>query len=115
MSEPAYQSERRSEVRQTTPADRISWVRERATRTCAGWVSNVSPSGIALIAPTRDRPTPGERIELTFDPESRAPRYKRVQVVRTAPYDRFFSVIGCMEDFAEERAGNLREAGEQAG
>lgn len=102
MTESRREQERRSEGRRCAPAHRISWTRENATRTCTGWVSNVAASGIAFVTPTRDQPAPGEAIELTFDPGSRSPRHRRVRVARTAPYDRFMSIVGCRNEPAQE-------------
>ncbi len=102
MSESGQQPERRSEVRRRAPARHISWTPENATRTYTAWVSDVAESSIAFVTPTRDRPAPGEAIELTFDPGGSAPRYREVRVARTAPYDRFFSIVGCRYEPAEE-------------
>ena len=90
--------ERRAESRQQSPSVRIAWARDRATRTCGGWVRDVAASGIAFTAPTRDRLVPGQAIDLTFDPGGPDQQHRRVRVVRTAPDDRFFSVIGCKSE-----------------
>ena|GEM_PF-5139992 len=104
MNESGRQPERRSEVRGRAPAERIAWAREDATRTNAGWVNDVAESGIAFVTPARDRPSPGELIELTFDPGGPSPRHRLVRVARIAPYDRFFSVVGCRNNPAENRS-----------
>jgi hypothetical protein len=90
--------ERRAETRQPSPPVRIAWARDRAAQTCGGWVRNVASSGIAFTAPTRDRLVPGQTIDLTFDPGGPDQRHRRLRVVRTAPDDRFFSVIGCKSE-----------------
>ena len=103
MTDPGGPDERRREVRRAAPTERIAWAREQATRTCAGWVSNVAASSIAFVTPTRDRPRPGETIELTFSPESESPLHTRARVVRTGPHDRFFSVVACRNEPAQEQ------------
>ena len=40
---------------------------------------------------------PGEAIELTFDVGTKVERYQAVQVARTAPHDRFFSIVACQK------------------
>ena len=95
MSESRDLHEQRSEVRQSAPAKRISWVQKEASRTHVGWVNDTAASGIAFVTPTRDKPLPGEAIELTFGPQGPMPRHSRVRVIHTKPYDRFFSIVGC--------------------
>ena len=104
MTGPRCQQERRAEVRRGAPADRLSWMRDQATRMHTGWVNDVAASSIAFVTPTRDKPSPGEAVELTFGTGSRAPQHRWVRVTRTAPYDRFFSLIGCRNEPAEEPA-----------
>ena len=100
MTESCNRQERRSEVRQRVPANRISWTRENAAKAFTGWVSDVATSNIAFVTPTRDQPTLGEMIELTLDPQSRSPRHRSVRVTRTAPHDRFFSLVACRNEAA---------------
>ena len=104
MNKSGCQPERRLEVRRRAPAERISWAREDATGTNAGWVNDVAESGIAFVTPSRDQPSPGELIELTFNPRGPSPRHRLVRVARIAPYDRFFSVVGCRNKTAENRS-----------
>jgi hypothetical protein len=47
------------------------------------------------VTPKRDTPRPGESIELTFDVGTSAEHYQSVLVARTAPHDRFFSLVAC--------------------
>jgi hypothetical protein len=87
--------EQRSEVRRRVPTCRIAWTRPDATHAFTGWISDVADSSVSFVTPTRDIPKPGEAIELTFDAGMQNERYRAVQVARTAPYDRFFSVVAC--------------------
>lgn len=102
MTNARHQQDKRSEVRYRAPADRVSWTGETATRTVAGWVSNVATSGIAFVTPTREQPAPGETIEVTFGAGGPTPQHRTVRVAHTAPYDRFFSVVGCRNEPAEK-------------
>ena len=104
MNESGCQPERRLEARRHAPAERISWVREDATRANAGWVNDVAESGIAFVTPARDQPSPGELIELTFNPGGPSPRHRLVRVARFGPYDSFFSVVGWRNKTAENRS-----------
>ena len=104
MTGQASQQERRAEVRRGACADRISWLRDQATRTHTGWINDVAASSIAFVTPTRDKPSPGEAVELTFGTGSRAPQRRWVRVTSTVPYDRFFSLIGCRDEPPKERA-----------
>ena len=104
MTEPKPQPERRIEPRLRGAADRISWTRKNATRTCTGWISNTAASSIAFVAPTRDQPVLGETIELTFGPGSSFPQHQRVRVVRTTRHDRFFSLVGCKKEPVVQRS-----------
>ncbi|MGB2988133.1 MAG: hypothetical protein WBE26_19875 [Phycisphaerae bacterium] len=103
MTEPGHQQERRSEMRHHTSQDRLSWVREKEDVSHTGWVSNVAESSIAFVTPTRDQPTPGEAIELTFGFGSQSRQHQRVRVTRTVPYDQFFSIVGCRSESAERK------------
>ena len=104
MTGPEPQTERRLEPRWPVPADHIAWAPRNATRTYAGWLSNVGASSVAFVAPTRERPLPGDTIELRLSAAGQSPRHRVVRVARTAPYDRFFSLIGCRSEPAEARA-----------
>ena len=90
-------SEQRSEVRRRVPTSRIAWTRLDATRAFTGWVSDIAESSVSFVTPTRDTPRPGEAIELTFDVGTEVERYQAVQVARTAPHDRFFSIVACQK------------------
>jgi hypothetical protein len=98
MSESQDRNEQRVRVRQSAPAKRISWVQKDASRTHVGWVNDADTAGIAFVTPTRDKPSPGESIELTFGPQGPSPRHSRVRVIHTTPYDRFFSIVGCQTE-----------------
>jgi len=87
--------EQRSEVRRRIPTCRIAWTRPDATHAFSGWVSDMADSSVSFVTPTRDTPKPGEAIELTFDVGTAAEHYQSVQVARTAPHDRFFSLVAC--------------------
>ena len=89
------QAERPAEVRCARVAERICWTRENADSTHTGWVSNTSRNSVAFITPRRDQPSPGEHIELTFGAGGRAPQHTAAEVLRTEPYDRYFSLIAC--------------------
>ena len=101
MSRAGHQRERRCEVRRPAPANHVAWAQEQATSTHPGWVNDVAASSISFVTPKRDRPSPGQAIELTFDPGSPSPRHRLVRVVRADPYDRFFSIVGCRDELAD--------------
>ena len=88
-------AERRAEARCCGVAERICWNREDAVSAHTGWVNDTSPSGVAFLTARRDQPSPGEEIELTFGAGGRAPHHAHAQVLRTEPYDRYFSVVAC--------------------
>ncbi len=98
MTTPDLQRERRSEARNAASNDRISWTHEEARQIYTGWVSDTASSSVAFVTPTRSHPSPGESIELTFAPGGSRPQHRRVRVMRIAPYDRFFSLVGCHDD-----------------
>ncbi len=102
MTELNRKEERRCDLRQGAPAERIWWAREDAAKTSTGWVSDVATSSISFITPTRDLPVPGEAIELTLHAGSRLPQHRSVRVARTAPHDRLFSLVACHTDAATE-------------
>ncbi|MGB2984956.1 MAG: hypothetical protein WBE26_03655 [Phycisphaerae bacterium] len=104
MTELTHQQERRSEVRRCAPATRVSWAREDATKTCTGWVSDIATSSISFVTPTRDRPTPGEPIELTLNAGSQLPQHHAVRVARTESHDQLFSLVACRTDATAEHA-----------
>lgn len=91
----------RSEVRRPMPADRLAWTRDTAARVYTGWTNDLAASSIAFVTPSRDQPTPGEAIELRLGCPGRTPQHRRVRVVRIAPYDRFFSIVGCRREPAK--------------
>lgn len=87
--------EKRSETRRRVPTCRIAWTRPDGTKAFGGWVSDVAESSVSFVTPKRDTPRPGESIELTFDVGTSAEHYQSVLVARTAPHDRFFSLVAC--------------------
>jgi hypothetical protein len=87
--------ERRGEIRRPGLAERISWAREDATTLHTGWVNDTSPAGVAFITPRRFQPAPGDRIELTFGAAGRVHQHAQARVLRTEPYDRYFSIVAC--------------------
>ena len=89
--------EQRSEVRRRVPTYRIAWTRSDATHAFTGWVSDIAETSVSFVTPTRDTPKRGEALELTFDVGTKAERYQSVQVARTAPHDRFFSIVACQK------------------
>ncbi len=103
MSEPGHQQERRSETRQSAPTKRLVWARENDAQTSTGWVSEIATRSVAFVTPTRCHPTPGEAIELTFDPSGPSPQHREFRVVRAAPYDEYFSIVGCESEGPEEQ------------
>ena len=102
MTQQGFQRERRSEARHRAPTNHISWAQENASGTHPGWLNDVAASSIAFVTSRRDQPSPGEAIELTFTPGGPCPQRRLVRVVRTAPYDRFFSLVGCRNEPAED-------------
>jgi len=98
MTRTGLEHERRSESRERAAARRLAWAREESTEANTGWVSEVAASGIAFTTPTRDRPAPGDVIELTLEPGGPFAQRRRVRVARTGRYDRFFSVVGCRDE-----------------
>ncbi len=95
MTGHTQQSERRGEVRRPNTADHICWTRETANQTFNGWISDVASTSLSFLTATRDRPNPGETIDLTIGSGGHAPRHQAVTVVRAAPYDQYFSLVGC--------------------
>jgi hypothetical protein len=89
------QPERRAEVRCAGVAERICWTRDDVGGSHTGWVNDTSRNGVAFITPRRDQPSPGEQIELTFGAGGRTPQHTAAQVLRTEPYDRYFSLVAC--------------------
>lgn len=98
MNRPRWQRERRAEARRPEPARRISWTRETPTRLCTAWLSDRGTSGIAFVTPARDQPLPSETIELNIGTGHDPPEHQHVRVVRTAPYDQYFSLVGCRRE-----------------
>ncbi|MFH1749151.1 MAG: hypothetical protein ABIG44_19130 [Planctomycetota bacterium] len=101
MTSTRDQAERRTEPRHQVPARRISWATDDARQIHAGWIRDVATSSIGFVTPTRDRPASGQVLELTFEPGGPAPQYQRTRVMRTAPCDRYFSVVGCRHELSE--------------
>ena len=99
---------RRAEPRTPAISRRLAWSRAGAAMTATGWVKDISPFGIAFVTRTQDRPAPGEAIDLTIGSATPSPRYRRVRVARTAPFDRFFSLVGCTAD-PEDKSTRLTE------
>ncbi|MBN1489814.1 MAG: PilZ domain-containing protein [Phycisphaerae bacterium] len=95
MSQNASQSERRRAERRVGPPVRIAWEGVDFECTHSGWINDESAVGVAFVTSTRTEPAPGDEIELTYGAGTRSPRYRTARVVRTAPYDRYFSVVGC--------------------
>ena len=87
--------QRRAEQRRPAASCRLCWARIDAAGTATGWVKDVGPSSIAFVTPTRDRPAPGEAIDVAFGAATPSPRHQNVRVARIAPFDRFFSLVGC--------------------
>jgi len=104
MSGSDSQDERRGEIRRSAPTERISWVGDNATKTNAGWVNDLAESSMAFVTPTRDLPSPGDNIEVTFGTDGPSALRQSVLVVRTAPYDRFFSMVACQGAPAQQQA-----------
>ncbi len=109
MTGSSNHQDRRSEPRRPA-VDRISWIRDTATRAHSGWMSDVAATGIAFVTPTRDLPAPGEAIDLKVGCGGVSPDYRRVRVVRAAPYDRFFSTIGCRDETPAASAPSISPA-----
>ncbi|UCE59224.1 MAG: hypothetical protein JSU63_17490 [Phycisphaerales bacterium] len=103
MNGPEHQQDRRSETRQSTPTERLAWARENDKQTSTGWVSNIATRSVAFVTPTRSLPSPGEAIELTFGSSGPSPQHREFRVVRAAPYDEFFSVVGCESAESQEQ------------
>ena len=107
MTDSRPRREARSEARQPAATNRISWMREDASEAYSGWVSDVATSSIAFVTPTRYQPASGEAIVLTFDAGSQSPQYRSVRVVRTAPHDRFLSLVACRNEPDEVQARHI--------
>ncbi len=97
MTRSRPRGDQRLEVRRRVPTYRIAWTRPDATHAFTGWVSDVAESSVSFVTPTRVMPKRGEAIELTFDVGTKAERYQSAQVARTAPHDRFFSLVACQK------------------
>ena len=104
MNSSDCQHERRGEIRRSAPAERISWVGDSATKTNAGWVNDLADSSMAFVTPTRDMPSPGDTIEVTFGTDGPSALRQSVLVVRTAAYDRFFSTVACQGTPVQQHA-----------
>lgn len=96
--------EQRREPRRHVNAVRLNWRDGREEKVRTGWVSDVAVAGIGFVTPTRDRPAPGETLELTVAPTSPSPRGYTVRVVHTSPYDGLFTLVGCRTETASEMA-----------
>ena len=88
-------NDRRSAVRREGAAAPIAWTRRDVAGIHTGWVSDIAKTGVAFVTPTRDRPALGEAIDLTPGGGESIPIHRSVQVVRVAPYDQYFSIVGC--------------------
>ena len=95
--------EQRAQKRQPAATTPLSWAHENATRVFVGWLRDTATSNLAFVTATRDRPLPGETIELTLAPNTVSPTRHRVRVVRTAHDDRFFSLVGCTSESIDDR------------
>lgn len=95
MATTQAQDDRRAEARREIGTPRITWTRPKTAGIHTGWVSDVAKTSVTFVTPTRDRPTPGEAINLAPATAAPIPLHKSVQVVRVSPFDRYFSVVGC--------------------
>ena len=98
MTTATHKPERRQEVRHHAPANYITWAQENESIVHPGWLNDQARSSIAFVTPTDQQPAPGQTLDLTVEAASSSPHHQRVRVVRAAPYDRFFSIIGCLTE-----------------
>ena len=96
--------EQRREPRRQVNALRLNWRDGREETVRTGWISDMAMAGIGFVTPTRNRPTPGEMLELTIAPTSPSPRACTVRIVHTSPYDGLFTLVGCRTETAIEMA-----------
>lgn len=97
MKDTPRQQERRAAARYASPPIRVDWRRGARSNggPTAAWLRDTSTCGVSFVTATAYRPNPGDSIELTFGEREPHPRRRQVRVVRTVPYDRFFSTVGC--------------------
>lgn len=92
--DPAHH-DRRATSRRASIAERICWTSFDPAVTHPGWLNDLAPDSVAFVTPIRDKPRPGDRIEITRGVATEMPKHQSVRVVRTASYDRYFAIVGC--------------------
>ena len=88
------QAERRGSRRYQIP-NGLFHVEDAESRQPIGELIDISANGLAFVTPKENQPKPGETIEVTFGSGGPSPQHLRMLVVRTAAFDRFFSIVGC--------------------